>query len=59
MDAIIKSFIAFNQNGWAHLRYTLRTNLWYIGIIIGVIACIVLYMREEIAVTVHEEQQVL
>jgi len=59
MGSIWSSFIAFNQNGLSHFGYTLLNNLWYLLIAAGAIICIVLYLKEEIMVTVKEEQQIL
>ena len=59
MKSIIDSFLAFNQNAFSYLTFTITNNLWYLLIAAGVIACIVLYLREEVAVTVREEQQVI
>ena len=59
MKALWDSFIAFNVNGWSHLVYTVTDNLWYILITVGALVCVTLYLREEIAVTVREEQQAL
>ena len=59
MKFIIDSFIAFNQNAFSYLAHTVCNNLWYLLIAIGTVACIVLYLKEEIEVTVREEQRIL
>ena len=59
MDKIFESFAAFNENAAAYLVYAISNNLWYLLIIASAITCIALYLKEEIVVTVREEQQAL
>lgn len=53
------SFIAFNQNAWANLVYTFSHNAWFFIIGAAGIISTILYLKEEIEVTVKEEQQAL
>lgn len=59
MDAIIDAFVTFNVNGAAYLYYTISQNFWYLLIAACAVSCVVLYLKEEIVVTVREEQQVI
>ena len=59
MDKLMESFVAFNQNAASHLAYAISTNMWYLLLIVCCVTCIALYLKEEIAVTVREEQQAL
>jgi len=59
MQKILQSFLAFNQNAAAYLIYTISNNLWFLLIAAGIVGCIVLSIREEVVVTVKEEQQAL
>lgn len=59
MNTIWDAFLAFNQNALVSLAYTISNNLWYVLIAIGAAACVIMYLREEIVVTVREEQQAL
>lgn len=59
MTEIVDAFYAFNVNGFSNLVYIMITNWWFLLIAIGAIASVVLYLHEEISVTVHDEQKVL
>ena len=59
MNEILKSLGAFNVNAFSYLAYAVTTNLWFILIAAGALISIILYLREEISVTVRDEQQVL
>lgn len=59
MESLWLSFLAFNQNAASYLAYAISNNLWYLLIAVGVAACIFLHLKEEIMVTVHEEQRAL
>jgi hypothetical protein len=59
MSAIWDAFVAFNSNAAAYLYYTLSNNFWYLLIGASVVTCNVLYLKEEIVVTVREEQQAI
>lgn len=59
MKDLLVSFLAFNQNAFAYATHAVLNNFWYIGIICGLVGCIVLHLREEAVLTVKEEQQVL
>jgi len=59
MSEILKSLSAFNVNAFSYLAYAVTTNLWFILIAAGALISIILYLKEEISVTVRDEQQVL
>ena len=59
MQNIIDAFAAFNANGISYLAYTIMNNLWFILIAAGAICSITLSLKEEIQLTVTEEQQIL
>lgn len=59
MQELWDAFLAFNQNAFSCLVYAVSHNLWYIVIAACAIICCVMYLREELNVTVHEEQQVI
>lgn len=59
MKSLLDSFLAFNENALAYLAYVISSNLWYLLIIASAIACIVISLKEEVIVTVREEQQIL
>ena len=53
------SFCAFNMNGINSLAYILMSNWWFLLIVLGAISTATLYLKEEIDVTVVEEQNIL
>lgn len=59
MNEMWNAFLAFNQNAFAYGAHALMSNLWNIAIIVGIVGCIILHLKEEIVITVKEEQQVL
>ena len=59
MKGIFESLRAFNINAFSYLAYAVTTNLWFILLAAGALVSILLYLREEISVTVRDEQQVL
>lgn len=59
MKTIIDAFVAFNSNGLNYLLYTVMNNWWFILIAAGAVCSIVLSLKEEIQLTVTEEQQIL
>lgn len=59
MSALWDAFVAFNCNAASYLWYTLSNNFWYLLIGASVVTCIILYLKEEIIVTVREEQQAI
>ena len=59
MKGIIESLKAFNINAFSYLAYAVTTNLWFILLAAGALISVILYLREEISVTVRDEQQVL
>ena len=59
MSEIIDAYVAFNVNGIKSLLYMLSKNLWFVLIAISAIVTTVAFLKAEIEVTVHEEQQIL
>lgn len=59
MQKLITSLIAFNQNAYSHLAYLVSTNLSFILIIACAAAFVFLYLKEEIDLSVREEQNIL
>jgi hypothetical protein len=59
MKEILESLSAFNQNTFSYLAYAVTSNLWFILLAAGALVSIVLYLKEEIEVTVRDEQQAL
>lgn len=59
MSEIWEAFLAFHQNAWNYFIYAVIHNWWFILLAAGGIISIVLYFKEEMDVTVSEEQQVL
>ncbi|MBQ7818426.1 MAG: hypothetical protein IJ341_01885 [Bacteroidales bacterium] len=59
MNSIWDSFMAFNQNALVYLAYTVSNNLWYLLIALGAATSIFFFIKEEKAVTVHEEQRAI
>lgn len=56
---LLQSFITFNVNAASHLAYVVSTNGWLLLIAAGAIASIVMYMKDEVETSVHEEQAIL
>jgi len=59
MKEILESLSAFNQNAFNYLAYAITSNLWFVLLAAGALVSIILYLREEIEVTVRDEQQAL
>ncbi len=59
MKNIIDAFIAFHVNGINNLLYVIGNNLWFLLIGACAIVTVIVFLKEEIQVTVHEEQQIL
>lgn len=59
MRQIFDAFTAFNINGINNLIYVISTNWWYILIALSAVITVVLFLKAEIEITVHEEQQIL
>lgn len=59
MSEIVEAFVAFNINGVNSLLYMLSKNLWFVLIAISAIVTTVAFLKAEIEVTIHEEQQIL
>ena len=59
MQNILDSLKAFNINAFSYLAYAVSTNLWFVLLAVGALTSIILYLKEEISVTVRDEQQVL
>lgn len=59
MENLLSSLAAFNYNGFTHIVYAVQSNLWMLLIIVGLGANAFLQLKEEVDVTVREEQQAL
>lgn len=59
MGAIWDAFVAFHVNAWSYLAYSISNNLWLLLIAASAVTSIVLGMKEQLVVTVREEQQVI
>jgi len=59
MKGIFTSLSAFSQNAFSYLAYAVTSNLWFVLLAAGALVSIILYLREEIEVTVRDEQQAL
>ena len=61
MDAkqIIEAFKAFNVNSVSNLAYVLMSNWAFALIAVAAVAAAVLALKDEVEMTVREEQQVL
>lgn len=59
MAEIWNAFVAFNTNAAAYLVYTIQQNFWYLSLTLSALTCVFLYLKEEITVTVREEQQAI
>lgn len=58
-EQIIQSFIAFNINSLNNLLYMIKTNLWLVLSVVGVLAIIVMNLKEEMEDYVTEEQNII
>lgn len=59
MKTLWETFLTFHQNAWSYLIYSVMHNWWFILLAAGAIISIVLFLKEELDVTISEEQQVL
>lgn len=59
IEQIIESFWAFNINSINNLIYILETNFWLILSIVGVIAIVIMNLKEELEDYVTEEQNII
>ena len=59
IEQIIESFRAFNINSINNLIYILETNFWLILSIVGVIAIVIMNLKEELQDYVTEEQNII
>ena len=59
IEQIIESFRAFNINSINTLIYILETNFWLILSIVGVIAIVIMNLKEELEDYVTEEQNII
>lgn len=59
IEQIIESFRAFNINSINNLIYILETNFWLILSIVGVIAIMIMNLKEELEDYVTEEQNII
>ena len=58
-DKVIALILTFNVNAASHLAYVVSTNGWLLLIAAGAIASIIMYMKDEVETSVHEEQAIL
>lgn len=56
---ILNSFVAFNVNAVNNFIYMLTSNLSFFLIVGGVIGTIVLQLKEEVDISVREEQNII
>ncbi len=59
MRELWETFLIFHQNAWSYLIYAVIHNWWFILLAAGAIVSIVLFLKEEMDVTINEEQQAL
>lgn len=59
MATIWDAFAAFHVNACSYLAYTISNNLWYLLIAASAVTSIVLSIKEQLVVTVREEQQAI
>lgn len=59
MKELLDAFSAFHVNGASYFLYALKNNWWLLLLAVGAIGSIIMSLREEIEVTVTEEQQIL
>ena len=59
IEQIIESFRAFNINSINNLIYILETNFWLILSIVGVLAIVIMNLKEELEDYVTEEQNII
>ena len=56
---MLNSFLAFHVNAVSNFAYMVTSNLWFLLLIIGVVGTIALNLKEEIDVSVREEQNLI
>lgn len=59
MKKILASFSAFNENAFNTLLFLTSTNISYILIIACTAAFVFLYLKDELIMSVREEQNIL
>ena len=59
MREVWEAFSAFHQNAWGSLVYAVINNWWFVLLAAGAILSVILYLKEELSVTIQEEQQAL
>lgn len=59
IEQIIESFRAFNINSINNLIYILESNFWLILSIVGVVAIVIMNLKEELEDYVTEEQNII
>lgn len=59
MREVWEAFSAFHQNAWGSLVYAVINNWWFVLLAAGAIISVILYLEEELSVTIQEEQQAL
>ena len=53
------SFVAFHVNAVSNFAWMVSSNWWFLLLIIGVVGTIALNLKEEIDVSVREEQNII
>lgn len=56
---LFESFKAFNINAFNHIAYTVKENWWLVLLAAAAVLSMVLYLKDESATHVVEEQQIL
>jgi hypothetical protein len=59
MNDLVQAFLVFNQNGFAFFFYAVSNSLWFVLIGIAAVLSVIIALKEQMVVTVREEQQVI
>jgi len=59
MSSIFDALAAFHINAFSHLVYAVKNSWWFVLLVAAAVVSIYLFLKEEAAVTVKDEQQVL
>lgn len=59
MGNLLDSFLAFHINGWNNLLYIMTSNGWFFLIGFGVVAIVLMSMKQVIDHTVRERQNII
>lgn len=52
-------FFTFNINALSHFTYLLITNIWYLLLVVGTIGTILLNLKEQVDMSIREEQNII